>query len=354
MVSSSDIISDFPGSFTAKRSFQSKEDWLATARNVTADLTKNPSQTPYAWIFVEPEENKNDSVLVTSHQIIPQNAVVIGADGLGKKLYDGIYTVNGAGSKSGATIYYNGKVIKVREYEILVKGASYYYSSLRSQYSLSDMFAEKLRSIKTVVLLDDSFSMRGTPWDNAKQAVVAISTMLRDYNAEGLDLYFFNEESVLKGEKVLSELDSFAPDGVITIDKRLKTLSQDLLFELDKNKRPISVIVITDGAMEPGEENSLEDVIVEIGRSLGEKRLPAFSFGIQLVQIGDAPEVTKNLQRLDDKLIELYKIKDIVDTVKYNPEASGKQHLKMMAKILMGAMSRYIDQDQQGTDPLPK
>ena len=60
---------------------------------------------------------------------------------------------------------------------------------------------------------------------------------------------------------------------------------------------------------------------------------------MQFVQIGNCPEATQYLERLDDNLGN--GLRDIVDTVKWNGERLDDPNF--IAKILLGGIIRRID-----------
>lgn len=62
--------------------------------------------------------------------------------------------------------------------------------------------------------------------------------------------------------------------------------------------------------------------------------------GIQFVQIGDDPEATEALKRMDDDLSNNYNIRDMVDTTPYTGQALNPD---LLGKILLGGINRRVD-----------
>ncbi|KAL0957834.1 hypothetical protein HGRIS_000019 [Hohenbuehelia grisea] len=85
--------------------------------------------------------------------------------------------------------------------------------SVDDQYSL-----RQLSEVKTVILVDDSQSMAGKRWVDARDALAGVVDSVSQYGQEGVDIHFLNEERfgmALKEGYVVNELfDSVRPQGV--------------------------------------------------------------------------------------------------------------------------------------------
>ncbi|KAH7909731.1 hypothetical protein BJ138DRAFT_1114713 [Hygrophoropsis aurantiaca] len=213
---------------------------------------------------------------------------------------------------------------------------------------------ETLRKYDTVILMDDSRSMEGPLWAEARDALSLLAEIAVTYDADGIDLYFLNDARYGKGLKdsaaVKKLFRDVKPSGATPIGQGLESLILPYLASLDKARKrrsrgdnsaaqqvkPVNYIVITDGA--PTDEP--EEVIVATAKRLDAHHHPLTQLGIQFVQIGRSRKAAAYLQELDDALGATHGIRDIVDTTPY----SGEQlTAEMLIKILLGGINRRVD-----------
>ncbi|THH28419.1 hypothetical protein EUX98_g5769 [Antrodiella citrinella] len=147
--------------------------------------------------------------------------------------------------------------------------------------------------------------------------------------------------------------ESLRPKGLSLMGYRLESLLLYYLGVLEKAKaasdngdpepmrsiKPVNYIVITDGFP----TDAPEDVIVAAARRLTAGGFSLMQVGIQIVQLGDNPDATEFLRRLDDDLPTEYGCRDIVDTTPYNGQELNE---KRLLKILIGAVNGRIDRIQ--------
>ncbi|KAI6152431.1 hypothetical protein BKA82DRAFT_4111182 [Pisolithus tinctorius] len=189
---------------------------------------------------------------------------------------------------------------------------------------------ETLRKYDTVLIVDDSGSMRGALWEET-------------YDSNGLDIHFLNyTETPIRVEALFRQVE---PEGYTPIGERLEGLLSDYLRDLEKAQRqyekgdssalkrikPVNFIVITDGC--PTDDPA--SVIIAAARRLDAKHFPLTQVGIQFVQIGNSRKATAYLRELDDTLSGHYNIRDIVDTTPY---MNTKLTSDMLIKILLGGI----------------
>ncbi|KAL6309778.1 hypothetical protein BKA93DRAFT_723170 [Sparassis latifolia] len=213
---------------------------------------------------------------------------------------------------------------------------------------------DTLRRFDTVIIVDDSGSMEGPRWQEARDALAALADIASRYDADGVDVCFLNSKRVgtnMKNSDLVRRLfNSVRPQGITPIGDRLEQLMLFYLDDLDQararsdagdkkaltRKKPINYIVITDGA--PTDDP--EAVIVAAARRLDKGNYPLNQVGIQFVQIGNSPDATAFLQELDDGLSETYHIRDMVDTTPYN---GSQLNAETIIKILLGGINRRVD-----------
>ncbi|KZT70864.1 hypothetical protein DAEQUDRAFT_170695 [Daedalea quercina L-15889] len=326
--------------------------WTADAQASTADFQKNGSPTPFAWIYVE------------GHNI-PPNAVIAGDD-RGKPLYvartffEGTLQIGKAGHhlKLGASIPLKGREIDVSVYEVLVTALTpsrWVYQAPESLTVVEKQISElslgastlslqrRLKDIKVVVIVDDSMSMEGQNWIDAGEALADVADMARQYEADGIDIYFLNDPRNLLDVRsrvaVRSLFQEVLPEGQTPTGQKLYEVLGRYIPKLKEDgSKPTSIIVITDGV--PTDDPEL--VIVDAARRLEANAIPSRQLGIQFVQIGDDPDASEALKELDDGLEQKHGIRDIVDTTVYDPRQPFFR-TETLVKILHGAVHRALD-----------
>ncbi|KAF5388374.1 hypothetical protein D9615_000746 [Tricholomella constricta] len=210
---------------------------------------------------------------------------------------------------------------------------------------------ETLIKFNTVLVVDDSSSMRGSRWAEARQALSGLARKAGLYDTDGIDIYFLNSSKVglnLKNPQAVEDLfDRVEPRGATPIAGKLEELLQDYVSQIeavqrDKEKlkqiKPINYIVLTDGAA----TDDPESIIVHYARRLDRGNFPPSQLGIQFVQIGNSKSATMYLKELDDELAGTHKIRDIVDTTPFT-DIGGELNPDILIKILLGGINRRID-----------
>lgn len=206
---------------------------------------------------------------------------------------------------------------------------------------------EMLRDFDTAFIIDDSSSMTGRRWEQARAAVKGVVGQACKYDDDGVDIYFLNAKRDSDGVRRPADVDNLfrglQPRGTTPTGKTLERILRDYMRKLetatDRGKpdsvKPLNIIVITDGA--PTDDP--ESVIVTYAKRLDRGDYPLSQVGIQFFQVGNDPEATKALQELDDELGEQHGIRDMVDTVPY----SGDLDPDVIVKVLLGGINRRLD-----------
>ncbi|KAF8732581.1 hypothetical protein AX14_004188 [Amanita brunnescens Koide BX004] len=207
---------------------------------------------------------------------------------------------------------------------------------------------ELLAKVNTVFIVDDSSSMQGERWQEAKNAIATLADLAGTYDTDGIDVHFLNHEAVgrhIKDSHAINELfRGLIPKGVTPIGNKLEELLLEYLSIIEplhnkpaelKKIKPINFLIITDGY--PTDDP--ESVIVQVAKRLDDKYLPITQVGIQFVQIGNDMSATQYLRDLDDGLSNKHRIRDIVDTTPYQ----GPLHGSSLLKILLGGINRRVD-----------
>jgi len=216
---------------------------------------------------------------------------------------------------------------------------------------------DSLRKYNTVLIVDDSSSMEGAKWTEARNALAALADIAAKYDTDGIDVCFLNNrkigQNMINANAVQRLFDSVRPNGHTPIGERLEELLLYYLNQLDEVKaksddkgmrliKPVNYIVITDGA--PTDDP--EEVIVTAARRLDNGHFPLTQVGIQFVQIGNSPRASAFLEELDNSLAERHGIRDIVDTTPYT---GGSLDADTIIKILLGGINRRVDRRGGGS-----
>jgi hypothetical protein len=218
---------------------------------------------------------------------------------------------------------------------------------------------ETLRKYDTVIIVDDSSSMMGALWSEARDALASLADIAGKYDTDGIDVHFLNSRyfmsNVHQSSTVNRLFDRVQPRGITPIGGKLEELLLAYLANLETAKareiggdtkamraiKPVNYIVLTDGA--PTDDP--EDVIVTAARRLDRGNFPTTQVGIQFVQIGDSRQAADFLAELDNDLSANHGIRDIVDTTPY----IGKLDAEILTKILLGGINRRVDRKGGGS-----
>jgi uncharacterized protein with von Willebrand factor type A (vWA) domain len=116
-----------------------------------------------------------------------------------------------------------------------------------------------LREYDTVFLVDDSTSMKGERWEQAKTAIMGVVAQAVRYDEDGIDVYFLNSKRVGKGlhntadvEELFAGLD---PKGATPTGLRIESILREYMARLERSVtddnaadiRSMNLIVVTDG-----------------------------------------------------------------------------------------------------------
>ncbi|KAG8904515.1 hypothetical protein FRC01_008703, partial [Tulasnella sp. 417] len=211
-----------------------------------------------------------------------------------------------------------------------------------------------LKKYDTVFVIDDSGSMEGPRWQQAREALQEIVEMAVKWDRNGVDIYFLNSRkcatSCTKPERVTKLFDEVSPDGWTPTGARLKQLITPYIDSLSSSgfkrlfkppPKPRVYIVITDGAATDQGNSRVDNVVLEFMKRLDERQAPLTQLGIQFVQVGDDEAARAELQRLDDRLSQ-DGTRDIVDTFPFD-KLNGDIGAEHIIKILLGSVHKRID-----------
>ncbi|KAG5636434.1 hypothetical protein H0H81_008076 [Sphagnurus paluster] len=186
-----------------------------------------------------------------------------------------------------------------------------------------------LSRFDTVLLVDDSKSMRGSRWTQAGKALSTLATIAARYDEDGIDIEFLNSKrrgSGMKDEAAVNALfTSVTPRGWTPLGTRLDAILSAYQCKLKENPeetKPLNLIVITDGApstfllplhshvgclplipiTNAADDPATEDAILRSARALDVWNARITQLGIQFVQIGNDARARAYLEALDDGL----------------------------------------------------
>ena len=209
-----------------------------------------------------------------------------------------------------------------------------------------------LSKVDTLFLIDDSGSMIGTNWEQTSVALAAIVPICTAHDSDGVDVYFLNHpksyKQIRSSEQFLKIVKQVTPFGVTPTGQRLGEILDAYmkLYRENNSIKPLNIIVITDG--EPTDPSKLERCIVSCGKQLNQLRAPERQVGVQFFQVGGDEAAAEGLEMLDNALSELYRTRDMVDTISWK-DMNGGNGLTADAilKVVMGAMDKSLDRKRR-------
>jgi hypothetical protein len=177
-----------------------------------------------------------------------------------------------------------------------------------------------LAQVRTVVLVDDSYSMTelghrswglarntvDTRWNQARNLLAGIAPLVAAENAHGMDLHFLNRVSFYAGlrtaQAVQSAFDSDVPNNGTPTGARVNDILDAYVATLRYYRllMPLNLIVITDG--EAQDEELLHQAIEHHVTELVHHGFPAHQFGVEFVQVGDCQYATRHLEKLEKEV----------------------------------------------------
>lgn len=233
-----------------------------------------------------------------------------------------------------------------------------------------------LATFDTVLLVDDSGSMRGDRWKETSQALAVLAPIVTTFDTDGIDVYFLNhssndpghpEQGVAAGSyrsinqagRVGEIFQRIVPRGGTPTGIRLHHILRPYLARLEKEMgsahvaagkpltlKPLNIIVITDGSA----SDDPETVLLDTAQKLDRWNAPPFQIGVQFFQVGDDSDARERLRELDDDLGKMVGegVRDIVDTVTWqggNSANAGGVGLTGdgILKAVLGAVNKRLD-----------
>ncbi|KAK3344680.1 hypothetical protein B0H65DRAFT_182458 [Neurospora tetraspora] len=208
----------------------------------------------------------------------------------------------------------------------------------------------------TVFLIDDSGSMIGQRWSEARDAIAAIAPVCVAHDKDGIDIHFLNHSrsytNITSAAKVNQIFNSVRPSGRTLTGQRiwdilgpyLKTYTRgygNSSWDPEKTGvKPVNLIVITDGDPQDDPESRIKQVIKELERV----NAPPYQVGIQFFQVGDDPKARAALAELDDELGG-EKSRDMVDTVTWDDGDTTARQLEgeKLLKVVLGSVVKRLD-----------
>lgn len=175
-----------------------------------------------------------------------------------------------------------------------------------------------LKNIDVVLCVDTSGSMRTKDagsqrnlkrLDAVKEVAGAVAEELLPFDDDGITIVRFASLVELtdgcKGSSAIDKIfQEYRPMGNTDTHGALKTVFDK--FQPGSNKKPLCVIVFTDGA--PDNPSAVAQLIVDTTRKIGNRS----QVGVLFVQVGDDQEATEYLAKLDNQLTGAGAAHDIV------------------------------------------
>ncbi|KAG5721425.1 hypothetical protein E4T56_gene13207 [Termitomyces sp. T112] len=174
-----------------------------------------------------------------------------------------------------------------------------------------------------VLVVDDSGSMSGGRWKEARTALQALAVEAAKYDADGIEIQFLNAGEILttsNSEEVEYLFKHVKPAGYTPLGTKIGKLLDEYMQRFTAAQpelKPVIYIVITDGEASDGPKT--EEAVIRTARALDNHHAKHDQIGIQFVQIGNDSTATEYLEMLDDTLTSNAGIRDMVDTTTAKP-----------------------------------
>lgn len=209
-----------------------------------------------------------------------------------------------------------------------------------------------LSEFDTVFMIDDSGSMSGANWRQTSAALSAIVPICTAHDSDGVDIYFLNNPvahtHIRSSSEVLSIFSSVRPSGATPTGRRLGELFALYLesYKINRDIKPMNIIVITDG--EPTDPQKLEKNIITTARELDALDAKERQIGVQFFQVGSDEAATESLEELDNSLVEVWGVRDMVDTISWKNMNEGRGlSADGILKVVMGAVDKRLDRKRR-------
>lgn len=208
------------------------------------------------------------------------------------------------------------------------------------QYQIPSSALQVLAGYDILFVIDDSTSMNiGSRIDEVKETIEMMAKLACEFDSDGVEFCFLNQRelecNINNPAEVQPLFSRVEWEGLTPTGTRLQQIVSNYktLRSRNPNTKPLSIIVITDGAATDREV--LESVIVDSARSL-----PQGSIAFQFFQVGNDQKSREFLTHLDDNIKHKYQIPDIVDCVS---SRSGMRLKDIVRKALIGALDSKAD-----------
>ncbi|KAF9450504.1 hypothetical protein P691DRAFT_773849 [Macrolepiota fuliginosa MF-IS2] len=217
-----------------------------------------------------------------------------------------------------------------------------------------------LKDYRILFVIDDSASMSGDRWREARDALSEIAEHALRYHSDAIDIRFFNNQykrSRVKGTREVRQTFNYvSPSGGTPTGHVLEEVLDQQIDRLDIARKaggytsepPLDIIVLTDGV--PSHNSPPAPVIEVAAKRLKDNKHHPNVIGIQFVQIGNDPAAEPTLLSLINGPNN-----DMVDTISYSLYAGqapdGKLTSNVLERIILGGLHpnlrAYWNQHQQ-------
>jgi Mg-chelatase subunit ChlD len=212
------------------------------------------------------------------------------------------------------------------------------------KFENAQMAPEQAAGRDYVLVIDASGSMLtedcpndSNRWQEASEGAAAFASTMDRLDPDGIDLCFFNDgatwEFNVHHEQVIEAFSKVKPRGGTLLAPVLSQIFTKW-FDLGRDRRPVTVVVVTDGM--PQDKQQVLETIVAISNRLANEDGKDEDIGISFIQIGYDKGAASFLKELDDDLQDKYGAPfDLVDTVPMS-QVAAKGGIR---KVLLAAVT---------------
>ena len=187
-------------------------------------------------------------------------------------------------------------------------------------------------------------------WDNVIDMFSVFAWHTKSLDSNGLEMYFTvspRKETKFKDTtsavRLLKSMSQRVPSNIdLSLDQILRKYQADLerqkerksknsFWSRDKDVKPLSLYVFTDGAWEGCDAVAPIEAMIEKQIDL---KLPRTQIGIQFIRFGDDPEGIKKLKYLDSGLRRKYTKKQYVSMYPFVFSVPHNNHVFVLSDIV--------------------
>ncbi|PSN58559.1 hypothetical protein BS50DRAFT_510236, partial [Corynespora cassiicola Philippines] len=205
-----------------------------------------------------------------------------------------------------------------------------------------------LQQFDMYIVIDNSDSMQGPLWEEAKEVLREIVSIHTTYNPYDLEIRFLNHDATYRVSSV-SEVEKFLslvkPNGRTYIAKSVYSISLpyfDMCMGNLGDIKPINIVIITGSKA----TDDVQEAIVDSAQDIRRYNAPSYQFGLHCFQVGNDIKASKHLKRLNKKLREKSEggsEMGIIVNIVPSTEENKLLHAKTVLEVVIDSFDKRLE-----------